>query len=340
MRVKQRRNGKLNIIQVLLLILLPIAVSFVALMIGRMNIPLRDVFSILFNGILGRQENTTAAAAVLNARLPRILTALLVGAGLSMAGAAFQSLFANPLATPDTVGVASGSSFGAALGILLGFAGIGTGVCSFLAGIGAVALTWAIGSGRNRKLNSVVLAGIMVGSLFSALVSLVKFTADSESQLPAITYFLMGSFGSSSYKKLAVGIFPIGAGILTLLLLRWRMNLLPYSEEEVRSFGVSLKKLRIVTLIAATLMTSSSVALSGQVGWVGLLVPHMCRMIFGNDHRSFLPASLSFGSAFMVIVDTLSRSLQAAEIPVSALTAVIGAPFFLYLMRRKGGWSL
>ena len=332
--------GKLHIWQLLLLILFPILTAVVCLSIGRMNVPVKDVFAILWNGMLGKQENTTAAAAILSARLPRVLTALAVGAGLSAAGAAFQSLFANPLATPDTVGVASGSSFGAALGILLGLGSIGTQGFSFLAGIGAVVLTWALGSGKNRKLSSVVLAGIMVGSLFSALVSLVKFTADSENELPAITYFLMGTFGSSSFKKLAVGIFPILAGLVTLFLLRWRMNLLPYSEDEVRSFGVNLKKLRIVTLIAATLMTSASVAMCGQVGWIGLITPHMCRMAFGNNHRSLIPASALTGAGFMVIVDTLARSLTKTEIPVSVLTAVIGAPFFLYLMRKKGGWSL
>ncbi|MBR5738484.1 MAG: iron ABC transporter permease [Lachnospiraceae bacterium] len=305
-----------------------------------MSVPFDQVLSILWNGVFGKQENSTAVSAVLSSRLPRVLTALAVGAGLSAAGAAFQSLFANPLATPDTVGVASGSSFGAALGILLGLGTIGTQGFSFLMGIAAVLLTWAVGSRKNRRLSSIVLAGIMVGSLFSALVSLVKFTADSESQLPAITYFLMGTFASSSFKRLAVGIFPITAGVLTLFLLRWRMNLLPYSEEEVRSFGVSLKKLRIVTLAAATLATSASVAMCGQVGWIGLIVPHMCRMAFGNNHRSLLPASVSIGAAFMVIVDTIARSVTATEIPVSVLTAIIGAPFFLYLMLKKGGWSL
>ena len=338
--MNRKKAGKLNALQIIVLILIPILTAVICLSIGRMSIPLGDVFSILWKAMFGTVEKSTATSAVLSARLPRVLTALVVGAGLSAAGAAFQSLFANPLATPDTVGVASGSSFGAALGILLGIGALGTQGMSFLMGIAAVLLTWAIGSGKNRKLSSIVLAGIMVGSLFSALVSLVKFTADSESQLPAITYFLMGTFSSSSFKKLAVGVFPVAAGILTMFLLRWRMNLLPYSEEEVRSFGVSLKTLRIITLAAATLATSASVAMCGQVGWIGLIVPHLCRMAFGNNHRSLLPASVSIGAAFMVIVDTLARSLTATEIPVSVLTAVIGAPFFLFLMRRKGGWSL
>ncbi|MBR4768619.1 MAG: iron ABC transporter permease [Lachnospiraceae bacterium] len=334
------KSGKRKILLWIGLALFPVVAAAVCLFIGRLSISPKEALETVWNAITGSKETNVVFSTILRLRLPRILTALAVGAGLSIAGASFQSLFVNPLATPDTVGVASGASFGAALGILLHMGTAGTQALSFLSGIAAVTLTVLAGTGKKRNLNSVVLSGIMIGSLFSALVSLVKFTADSESELPAITYFLLGSFASPSYEKLLIGLVPITVGIVTLFLLRWRMNLLLYSEEEARSFGVNLRALRIVVLASATLVTSSCIAMCGQVGWIGLLVPHMCRMAFRNDHRPLLPASLLLGSGFMVIVDTLARSVSRSEIPVSVLTALVGAPFFIYLMRKKGGWTL
>jgi iron complex transport system permease protein len=277
---------------------------------------------------------------VLNLRLPRILLAALTGAGLSAAGCAFQSLFANPLATPDTLGVASGASFGAALGLLLGLPILGVQLTALLMGGAAVAMTWVAGSGKSRGLSTVVLAGIMMGSLFNALVSLVKFVADEESQLPAITHWLMGGLNTAAFETLLMGAPLILAGILILYLLRWRMNLLPLSEDEVRSSGVNISVLRGITVVCATMITASCVSMCGQVGWVGLLIPHMCRMKFGSNHLSLVPASISFGAAFLMIVDTVARSATAQEIPISILTAIIGAPFFIILMRKSGGWSL
>ena len=259
---------------------------------------------------------------------------------MSGAGCAYQSLFANPLATPDTLGVASGASFGAALGILLGMGLIGIQGSALLFGGVAVLLTWLAGAGKGRGLNTIVLSGIMIGSLFSALVSLVKYTADTESQLPAITYWLMGSLDSANFGSLKLGAPPILIGLIVLLALRWRLNLLPLSEDEARSSGVNIRVLRGTVIVCATMMTASCVSMCGQVGWVGLLVPHICRMKFGNNHLSLMPASISLGAVFMIMVDTLARSVSAAEIPVSILTAIIGAPFFIILMRRSGGWSL
>ena len=186
-------------------------------------------------------------------------------------------------------------------------------------------------------MNTIVLAGIMIGSLFSALVSFTKFVADSESQLPAITYWLMGSLSSASYKTLMLGAPFIIVGIFVLYLLRWRLNILMLSEDEAKSSGTNIKLLRTITIIAATMMTGSCVSMCGQVG---LIIPHMCRMKFGNNHLSLIPASISIGAVFMVIVDTIARSLVATEIPISILTAIVGAPFFITLMRRSGGWQL
>lgn len=325
----------------IVLVILPVVTAVLALGIGRYLISPAEVLEAIAGRFTGDYTiSEMAYKTVWNLRIPRILLALLVGAGLSAAGCAFQSLFANPLATPDTLGVASGASFGAALGILFGFDMLGMQITSFLMGALAVTLTWLGGSGKGRGLSSVVLSGIMMGSLFNALVSLVKYVADAETQLPAITYWLMGGLNSAGYKSLLFGAPPIIIGIVILYLVRWRMNLLPLSEDEAKSSGINIYALRMVTIICATMITASCVSMCGQVGWVGLLIPHMCRMKFGSNHLSLIPASISFGAVFMVIVDTMARTMSAAEIPVSILTAIIGAPFFIILMRRSGGWQL
>ena len=325
----------------LLFILLPVLAALAALCIGRIVISPDKVWLAIRGRIEGASlVSSTVELTLFNLRLPRILLALLAGAGLSAAGCAFQSLFANPLATPDTLGVAGGASFGAALGILLGFGLLGIQLTSFIMGVAAVILTWLGGSGRGRGLGSVVLSGIMIGSLFSALVSFVKFAADAEDQLPAITYWLMGSLQTAGYNSLIFGAPPIVISLVVLMLLRWRMNLLPLSEDEAMASGANIRLLRGVTIVCATAMTASCVSMCGQVGWVGLLIPHICRMKWGSNHVVLLPASISLGAAFLVIVDTIARSATAAEIPISILTAIIGAPFFIVLMRRSRGWQL
>ncbi len=337
----RRNDGVLPVHWAIILAVLPLAAALIALGIGRLRIPPADVLTSLFSkftGAPGMDEITEKTLWQL--RMPRICLAALAGAGLSVAGCAFQSLFSNPLATPDTLGVASGASFGAALGILLGLKMIGIQFISLAMGALAVMLTWLCGRGRGRGLSTVVLSGIMIGSLFSALVSLVKFAADAESQLPAITYWLMGGLDKANYRTLAYGAPPILVSILVLWLLRWRMNLLPLSEDEARSSGVRIGILRTVTVVCATVMTASVVSMCGQVGWVGLLIPHICRMKFGSDHMALVPASVCLGAGFMIAVDTAARSLSAAEIPISILTAIIGAPFFIVLMRKSGGWQL
>ncbi len=332
---------KLSPIWKIALVLLPLLAAVCALCIGRFSLsPIDLLASLNANLFGGAPVDPLIDVTLWRARLPRILLALLAGAGLSAAGCAFQSLFSNPLATPDTLGVASGASFGAALALLLGLNLLGVQLVSFVFGCIAVVLTVLAGYGKNQRgLSGVVLGGIMIGSLFNALISLVKFTADTETQLPAITYWLMGALGGAGYETLALGAPPILIGIVVLLLLRWRLNLLPLSDEEARATGVNINLLRVITVACATLITASCVAMCGQVGWVGLLVPHMCRMKFGNNHMTLLPTSVFLGAAFLVVVDTLARSVTATEIPISILTAIIGAPFFIVLMRRTQGWQ-
>ena len=330
------KSGKLSFGWNLFLGILPMVTALLCVGIGRMVLAPDQVLSAL----LGGEVPDLIYKTVWNIRLPRIALAMLVGGGLAAAGCAFQSLFANPLATPDTLGVASGASFGAALAILMGFSMVGIQLTSLVAGGVAVLLTWLGGSKKGSGLNTIVLSGIMMGSLFNALVSLVKYIADAEDQLPAITFWLMGGLNSAGWKNIALGAPAILVSVLVLWLLRWRLNLLPLTEDEARASGVNMKVLRGVTILCATLITASCVSMCGQVGWIGLLIPHICRMKFGSNHLSLLPASVSLGATFMILVDTVARSATASEIPISILTAIIGAPFFIVLMRRSGGWRL
>ena len=335
MRAKRR-----TVLWRVLLPLFPLVCALAALCIGRMGVTPADLWKSLAGHLTGGKLPTGLVELTLwRVRLPRILLAMLTGAGLSASGCAFQSLFANPLATPDTLGVASGASFGAALGILIGLPLVGVEGMAMLCGTAAVLLTALAGRGRGG-LSGVVLAGIMMGSLFNALVSLVKFTADTETELPAITYWLMGSLSAANWPELALGAPPILIGLAVLLLLRWRLNLLPLTDDEAKAAGVNIRALRIVTILAATLCTASCVSMCGQVGWVGLLIPHICRMRFGSNHLRLLPASVFLGAGFLVIVDTVARSVSPSEIPISILTAVVGAPFFIFLMRKSEGWQL
>ena len=332
--MRQKIPGQLSAWQAALFIALPVVCGMLCLSVGRMSIPVDEIFASLAGEDIGRQHY----AVLWSMRLPRLLLAALVGAGLSVSGCVFQSMFANPLATPDTLGVASGASFGAALALLLGFGFFGVQASAFLFGVLAVVLTCLMGRGETR--GTMILAGIMVGSLFSALVSFVKFAADVESQLPAITYWLMGSLSSAGFQSLRLGAPAIFVSCVVLLLLRWKLNLLPLSDDEARTFGTNITRLRVIAIICCTAMTASCVAMCGQVGWIGLLVPHVCRLLFGQSHARLLPACMGFGAAFLMVVDTAARTISSAEIPVSILTAIIGTPIFIAILHRKRGQVL
>ena len=263
---------------------------------------------------------------------------MLAGAGLAVSGAAFQSLFSNPLATPDTLGVATGASFGAALGILAGFSPAFVQLSAFAAGLAAVALVLAVSRVRGSSpVIMMILAGMVVSALFSALVSLVKFAADPQDVLPAITFWLMGSLSGATRESLALGSPAIISGVLIIWLARWRLNAASLSDDEAVALGVSLRRLRLAVIAGAALITGAVVSMCGLIGWVGLLVPHGSRMLFGADNRRVVPASLVLGALFMLAIDTAARSAAAAEIPASILTSIIGAPFFIFLLRRSGG---
>ena len=319
-----------KIIIIILLIFLPVITAIISLSIGRMTISFDEIYKSIFNYT---DADKTARLIIINFRIPRVILAILSGIGLSIAGLSFQALFSNPLATPDTIGVASGASFGAVLSILFFNKFIYVQIISVLMGILAVSITWFNAKSKNLNLSYLILSGIMVGSVFNALVSLIKFVADPDSKLPTITYWLMGGLGNAGYKSIAIGGPIIIICVIIIYLLRWRLNLLSLSEDELFSQGVDVKKLRISIIILSTIMTSSVISMCGQVGWVGLIVPHLCKMKFGNNHVKLVPIVISLGSCFMIIVDTLARTLTATEIPISILTALIGAPFFIYLLR-------
>lgn len=281
-----------------------------------------------------------ARNVILNIRLPRIALSLLAGAGLAAAGAAFQAIFSNPLATPDTLGVATGASFGAAVGILFGLPSPLVQLAALAAGLAAVTLVMLVSRVRgSSSVIMMILAGMVVGALFSALVSLVKFAADPQDVLPAVTFWLMGSLSSATRQSLAMGSPLICAGILIIWLYRWKLNAMTLSEDEALSLGINVKRVRIFVIAGAAMITASVVSMCGLIGWVGLLIPHASRMLFGSDNRAVLPSSLALGALFMLAIDTAARSLSASEIPASILTAVIGAPFFIFLLRRTGGIS-
>ncbi|MGF9978223.1 FecCD family ABC transporter permease [Viridibacillus arvi] len=329
-----------NTLKWTILLLLPILFGFLSLSIGRYQVDLVVQMKILLSHVFDIEQTWSQMeeTVVMKIRLPRILLAMLIGGGLSIAGAAFQSMFANPLVSPDILGVSAGAGFGASLGILIIGHGFTTQIFALMMGILAILFTFIIsGMKKNMPIFMMVLAGVVTSALFQALISLVKFVSDPEEKLPSITYWLMGSLGTASYKDLWVAGPLILIGIIILYALRWRMNILSLSDEEARSLGVSTTKLKWLVIFAATLITASAVSISGIIGWVGLIIPHIARMIVGSNNQYVLPASVSIGAIYLLGIDTLARSITATEIPLSILTAIVGAPFFAILLRKTGG---
>lgn len=307
---------------------------------GRYDVPLGQVVRILLSRVFAMAQTWTdnMAIVVWNVRMPRILLACLVGCALSAAGTGYQTVFQNPMAAPDILGASSGACFGAALAILTGQSSVMVTVFAFLSSLLTVVLVYLIGSHtRGNRVVSILLAGIMVGSLFSAGTSYIKLVADPSNQLPQITYWLMGSLSGTRMKTVGFAAVCMVVGLLPLLLLRWRMNLLTLSADEARSMGVNTDRLRLVVILSATVLTAASVSVSGMIGWVGLVIPHFCRMLFGYDYRRLIPAATLFGAAFLLAVDDIARLVTTAELPLGILTAFVGAPLFVYLILTGGG---
>ena len=316
-----------------------LALFLLSFVVGRYGVPLGQVVRILLSGVLPLEQTWTGnmAIAVLNVRLPRILLACLVGCGLSAAGTGYQTVFQNPMAAPDILGASSGACFGAALAILTGQSAVMVTVFAFLASLLSVALVYLVGNHtRGNRVVNLLLAGIMVGSLFSACTSYIKLVADPTNQLPQITYWLMGSLSGTRMGTVRFAAVCMAVGLVPLLLLRWRMNLLTLSPDEARAMGVHTDRLRLAVILSSTVLTAAAVSVSGMIGWVGLVIPHLSRRIVGSDCRRLMPMSCLFGAAFLLLVDNMARCLTATEIPIGILTAFVGAPFFIYLMVRGG----
>ena len=309
---------------------------------GRYDVPLSEVVRILLSRLFPVEQTWTdnMAIAVWNVRLPRILLACLVGCALSAAGTSYQTVFQNPMAAPDILGASSGACFGAALAILTGQGSVTVTVCAFCASLLSVTLVYLVGRRtRGNRVMNLLLAGIMVGSLFSACTSYIKLVADPTNQLPQITYWLMGSLSGTRMGTVRFAAVCMAVGLVPLLLLRWRINLLTLSPDEARAMGVHTDRLRLAVILSSTVLTAAAVSVSGMIGWVGLVIPHLSRRIVGSDCRRLMPMACLFGAAFLLLVDNMARCLTATEIPIGILTAFVGAPFFIYLMVRGGDRS-
>lgn len=314
------------------------AAFLLSLVLGRYDMDLAGIVSVLASPVTGQEVSSADANVFFTIRLPRVLAALLVGAALSGAGCAFQGIFKNPMVSPDLLGASAGACFGAALGILLSLGGVGVELAAFAMGIAAVTASYLLSVAIGRRVGGVlvlVLSGLVVGNLFQAFTSGVKFLADPNSQLPEITFWLMGGLSSVREGDLFGLAAAFAVGCAGLMALRWRVNVMALGDDEARSLGIDVRRTRLAVIGFATLLTSASVAVAGMVGWVGLIVPHLARFLVGSDNRVLLPASMLLGGTFLLVVDDACRSIYTTEIPLSILTAILGAPLFVYLICRQ-----
>lgn len=324
-----------------------IVLMLVAIGVGKLSVPPSQVARILWHDAmqyLGMPEalipvqdwSNSESSAVSLIRAPRALLAVLVGGALALAGAVLQALFRNPLVSPDVIGVSAASAFGGVLAIFFGFGTTALVTGSFCAGLGAVVLVLLIGRIRTSSpILTIVLGGIVISAFFNALVSLVTYMADSDTTLPSITFWLMGSFSASTWPKVTMVFIPLLLGTAIVLLLRWRINILSLGDEDARALGINPTRTRLALISAAALLTSATVAVAGVVGWVGLVIPHLVRLIIGHDNRVVLPGSFLLGGLYVLAIDTLSRSIAEVEVPVGILTAMVGAPVFIAVLIRK-----
>ncbi|SEH37540.1 iron complex transport system permease protein [Methylobacterium sp. 275MFSha3.1] len=337
-----RARSRLRLPAALLAGLALLTLTAVALAVGKYPVAPADLAAILGHRLLGLplRVPATAETVVMQVRLPRVIAALVVGAALSAAGATYQGLFRNPLVSPDILGVSAGAGLGAVLGIYLGLPVAPIQALAFLGGLGAVAAVYGVGLAvrRHDPVLTLVLAGVAVGAVLGAGISLLKVLADPYNQLPAITFWLLGSLSSVTLGDVAATLPMLLLGLVPLVLLRWRMNLMSLGDAEARALGVETRVLRPVLIAGATLITAAAVAMTGVIGWIGLIVPHVARLLVGPDYRRLLPASLVLGAGYLVLVDLIARNLGTVEVPLGILTALVGAPFFLWLLAsgRRG----
>ncbi|MDD3363380.1 MAG: iron ABC transporter permease [Syntrophomonas sp.] len=339
--VARKFNKKWILLILSLLLIATFAISFT---LGRYAIPLSQLFEILFSKLFGFQAtwDATMDTVLFKVRLPRLLAAIMIGAVLSLSGATYQGLFKNPMVSADILGASAGAGFGAAIAMLLSFDAVGIQLMSFAFGLGAVAITTVVSTIVGRGNDStllLVLTGMVVTSLFSSAIALIKYVADPDLKLREITFWLMGGLSAIRMSDLKIVLIPMILGAVPLLLLRWKLNVLSFGDEEAQAMGIDTSRLRLITIICSTLLTASTVSIGGIIGWVGLVIPHLARMLVGPNYSILLPTSLLVGGLYLLIVDNVARCMFAMEIPLGILTSVIGAPFFIYLlMHGKRGW--
>ncbi|MFT4294337.1 MAG: iron ABC transporter permease [Micropruina sp.] len=325
-------------VMVTVLTLLLIVIAVLALCSGRYLLSPVEVAQALASAVTGTPPpDPSSFNVVINLRLPRIAAAILIGAALTLAGASYQSIFRNPLAAPDLLGVTHGACVGASIAIILGLGTVWVQSLAFLAGFGALALVaWIPRLIRRSSTVTLVLAGIIVGGLMQAVIGLLKYVADPETQLADIVFWQLGSLAKVTASSVTAMAPLILVPTLVLVLLRWRLNLLTLEDAESAALGVNVRFERGVVVVCATLLTAAAVSLSGSIGWIGLVVPHAARLLAGSDNARTLPVAALLGGAFMVVIDTLARSLSPGEIPLGILTGLIGTPFFVIILARRG----
>jgi iron complex transport system permease protein len=337
--IKHFEGGKLTVVFTGLIVVLIVSVLFSACL-GRYPLSVSDLLTYLFTG---RSVDGSLPTVLLNVRLPRIIGALIIGGVLAIAGTAYQGLFRNPMVSPDILGVSSGAGFGASLAITLSFSLIGIQLTAFFFGLVAVFLALFVSRiiGKNHdKILMLVLSGMVTGAIFNALISLMKYIADSDSKLPDITFWLMGSLANITMDEIKIVLPLVIVGIVPLFLLGWKLNVLSFGDEEAKTLGVNTGRLRVIIICCASLITASVVCISGLIGWIGLIIPHFARFLVGPNHRHLLPASFLSGSIFMLLVDDAARSATSLDIPLGILISLIGAPLFLVFLSKstKKSW--
>ncbi len=329
---------------VALLFVLLVVCFFGSFAFGKYSLSLDETFQIISHCLFGTEATypNSSQTVFLQIRLPRLVTCIMAGAALAVSGAVYQAIFKNPMVSPDLLGASSGSALGACAGILMGLSFAKIHLVAFACGLLAVGLTMSISSAVSRKQNSIItiiLTGMVVSALFEAGVSISQTLADPDTELATITFWLMGSMTKLTFANLPILIIPVCIGLVPIMLLRYRLNVLSFGDEEAKTLGLNVRALRLVFILSSTLVTSATVACCGMVGWIGLVIPHLLRIVLGPDYRLLVPASIAGGALFLLLVDNITRVFCQVEISIGILTALVGAPFFLVLLLRgRKGW--
>jgi iron complex transport system permease protein len=319
------------------LFLLPFVLTVASLSIGRYHIPLKDIGETVIRAVSpgsGRTEPSVQSDILFRIRLPRLLLALMAGAALSVSGASLQALFKNPLVNEYILGISFGAAFGAAVSMVFLGKSFPPQIAAFIFALAAVLAVLLIAGRAESHTVSLLLTGVIISAFFQALLSLVEFFANPYA-LQALFFWLMGSLASATWKDLAISLPVMAAGIAVLILMRWRLNVLSLGEEEARAMGVSVRRDKILVILLASMITAAATAVAGVIGWIGLIVPHLVRMVVGADNRKVIPLSAAVGASVLIVADDITRVAATFEIPIGILTSLIGIPFFIFLLRRS-----